>query len=338
MPELPEVQALVDFLAVVNLLDVRDEQVAGLLRERGLAAQDDVELPLSLPLGREDRQVVEHLPGLEVLAKALEDDDVGRDDEEVVGEIGVLLEAPVEVGPRDDECHHDGLAGSRRHLDGHAWEPLAGEILLDGVNIRDIRLCSLRSNIGIVQQDVFLFIGTIRENIAYGRPEATQEEIERAAKAARIHDFIMSLPYGYEEWVGERGVTLSGGQKQRLAIARTLLLDPRILIFDDSTSSVDSQTELLIRQALNELMEGRTTFVIAQRLRTVMRADEIVVLDRGTVVQRGRHEELITQPGLYRNIFDLELKDQEEALGRATPDVVERAADAPAGASAQEVQ
>jgi len=218
------------------------------------------------------------------------------------------------------------------------YDVTAGRITIDGVDVRDVTLDSLRRSIGIVQQDVFLFIGTIRENIAYGRPEATQEEIERAAKAARIHDFIMSLPYGYEEWVGERGVTLSGGQKQRLAIARTLLLDPRILIFDDSTSSVDSQTELLIRQALNELMEGRTTFVIAQRLRTVMRADEIVVLDRGTVVQRGRHEELITQPGLYRNIFDLELKDQEEALGRATPDVVERAADAPAGASAQEVQ
>jgi ATP-binding cassette subfamily B protein len=193
-----------------------------------------------------------------------------------------------------------------------------GRILIDGIDIRDVTIDSLRKNIGIVQQDVFLFIGTIRDNIAYGKPDATQEEIERAAKAARIHDFIVSLPYGYDEWVGERGVTLSGGQKQRIAIARTLLLDPKILIFDDSTASVDTQTEFLIQQALQKLMEGRTTFVIAQRLRTVMRADEILVLDEGRVIQRGTHRELIEQEGLYRRIFELELKDQEEALGRAT--------------------
>jgi ABC-type multidrug transport system fused ATPase/permease subunit len=190
-----------------------------------------------------------------------------------------------------------------------------GSITIDGQDVRDVTVESLRKAIGIVQQDVFLFIGTIRDNIAYGRPDASQEEIERAAKAARIHDFIMSLPAGYDEWVGERGVTLSGGQKQRVAIARTLLLDPRILIFDDSTASVDSQTEYLILQALNELMQGRTTFVIAQRLRTVMRADQIIVLDRGKVVQRGTHAELLAMDGLYRQIFDLELKDQEEALG-----------------------
>ena len=133
-----------------------------------------------------------------------------------------------------------------------------------------------------MQQDVFLFIGTIRDNIAYGRPAASQEEIIEAAKAARIHDFIMSLPHGYDEWVGERGVTLSGGQKQRIAIARTLLMDPRILILDDSTASVDAH-RVSIQQALPELMRGRTTFVIAQRLRTIMRADEIVVLDRGRI-------------------------------------------------------
>jgi ATP-binding cassette subfamily B protein len=195
------------------------------------------------------------------------------------------------------------------------YDVTGGAITIDGTDIRDVTVESLRANIGIVQQDVFLFIGTIRDNIAYGRPSATQEEIERAAKAARIHDFIVSLPEGYDEWVGERGVTLSGGQKQRVAIARTLLLDPRILIFDDSTASVDSQTEFLILQALNELMHGRTTFVIAQRLRTVMRADEIVVLDRGRVVQRGSHTQLLQEEGLYKTIFDLELKDQEEALG-----------------------
>jgi len=199
------------------------------------------------------------------------------------------------------------------------YDVTAGRITIDGIDIRDVTLESLRKNIGIVQQDVFLFIGTIRDNIAYGKPDATQEDVERAAKAARIHDFITSLPYGYDEWVGERGVTLSGGQKQRIAIARTLLLDPKILIFDDSTASVDSQTEFLIQQALQELMKGRTTFVIAQRLRTVMRADEIIVLQDGRVVQRGPHAQLLEQEGLYRRIFDLELRDQEEALGHVAP-------------------
>ena len=200
------------------------------------------------------------------------------------------------------------------------YDVTEGRITVDGHDIRDLTLASLRKNIGIVQQDVFLFIGTIRENIGYGRPDATEEEIEAAAKAARIHDFIVSLPYGYDEWVGERGVTLSGGQKQRIAIARTLLMDPKILILDDSTASVDMQTEFLIQQALTELMKGRTTFVIAQRLRTIMRADEILVLDHGEMVQHGRHVDLIEQPGLYRRIYDLELKDQEEALGHETPD------------------
>jgi len=195
------------------------------------------------------------------------------------------------------------------------YDVTEGSISIDGVDIRNFTLDSLRASIGSVQQDVFLFVGTIRDNIAYGAPGATQEEIETAAKAARIHDFIMSLPYGYDEWVGERGVTLSGGQRQRVAIARTLLLDPRVLIFDDSTASVDTQTEFLIQQALATLMEGRTTFVIAQRLRTVMRADEILVLDQGEIVQRGTHTELLEEEGLYRSIYDLELRDQEEALG-----------------------
>jgi ABC-type multidrug transport system fused ATPase/permease subunit len=197
------------------------------------------------------------------------------------------------------------------------YDVTEGSITIDDTDIRDVTLDSLRKSIGIVQQDVFLFLGTIRDNIAYGNPDATQEQVENAAKAARIHDFIVSLPYGYDEWVGENGVTLSGGQKQRIAIARTLLLDPRILIFDDSTSSVDSQTEYLIQQALEELMKGRTTFVIAQRLRTVRDADEIIVLDKGNVVQRGTHDELHQQPGLYRNIYELEIKVREEGYDEA---------------------
>jgi ABC-type multidrug transport system fused ATPase/permease subunit len=191
------------------------------------------------------------------------------------------------------------------------YDVTAGRITIDGIDIRDVTLASLRRHVGIVLQDVFLFSATVRDNIAYGRPEATQEEIEAAAKAARIHDFIMTLPDGYDTWVGERGVTLSGGQKQRIAIARTLLLDPRVLVLDDSTSSVDMETEFLIQQALREVMAGRTTFVIAHRLRTVRDADQILVLDRGRIVQRGRHAELVAQEGLYREIYDLQFRDQE---------------------------
>ncbi len=196
------------------------------------------------------------------------------------------------------------------------YDVTAGRILLDDVDIRDTTLQSLRANIGIIQQDVFMFSATIRDNIAYGAVDSTYEQIIEAAKIARIHDFIMSLPDGYDTWVGERGATMSGGQKQRISIARTLLLDPHILILDDSTSSVDTQTEYLIQQALAEVMKGRTTLVIAQRLRTVKNADEILVMKDGTIEERGEHEELIAQDGLYREIYDLELRDQEEALKR----------------------
>jgi ATP-binding cassette subfamily B protein len=191
-----------------------------------------------------------------------------------------------------------------------------GAISIDGQDIRDVTIASLRRAIGTVQQDVFLFSATIRENIAYGAVEATDEQIEEAARAAHIHDFISGLPEGYDTWVGERGITLSGGQKQRVAIARTLLMDPPILILDDSTSSVDTQTEYQIQQSMAMVMRGRTTFVIAQRLRTVKMADQILVLQDGEVVERGRHEELLAEDGVYRQIYDLELRDQEEALAK----------------------
>jgi|FLYL01.1.fsa_nt_gi ATP-binding cassette subfamily B protein len=199
------------------------------------------------------------------------------------------------------------------------YDVTGGRITIDGIDIRDVTLASLRRTIGTVQQDVFLFSATIRDNIAYGAVDASEEEIVAAAKAAHIHDFIVSLPQGYDTWVGERGITLSGGQKQRLAIARTLLRDPRILILDDSTSSVDTETEYLIQQTLARLMRERTTFVIAQRLRTVKMADEIIVLQDGEIVERGKHEELLARDGVYRQIYDLELRDQEEALA-AAPD------------------
>ena len=191
-----------------------------------------------------------------------------------------------------------------------------GAVRFDGVDIRDLQVEALRRQVAVVQQDVFLFAATIRDNIAYGRLDATPEEVEAAARVGRIHDFIVTLPDAYDTWVGERGVTLSGGQKQRVAIARALLLDPRVLIFDDSTSSVDTRTEYEIQLALNALMEGRTTFIIAHRLRSVREADQILVLDEGRIVQRGRHGDLLAQGGLYRTIYDLELRDQEEAYAR----------------------
>ncbi len=193
-----------------------------------------------------------------------------------------------------------------------------GRVTIDGQDVREVTLASLRGAIGIVQQDLFLFAATIRENIAYGRPEASDEDVRAAARAAHIHDFIESLPDGYDTWVGERGATLSGGQRQRVAIARTLLLDPRILVLDDSTSSVDMRTEFEIQEALQELMRNRTTFVIAQRLRTVREADQILVLSEGEIVERGRHEELLAEGGFYRQIYDLELRAQEEASLPAT--------------------
>jgi len=196
------------------------------------------------------------------------------------------------------------------------YDVTGGRITIDDADIRDVTLASLRRTFGIVQQDVFLFSATIRENIAYGSPHASHDDVVHVAKLARVHEFIEQLPDGYDTWVGERGITLSGGQKQRISIARTLLLDPKILVFDDSTSSVDTQTEYLIQQALAELMKGRTTFVIAQRLRTVRTADQILVLKGGQIVERGRHEELIEQDGLYRQIYDVELRDQEEAYER----------------------
>ncbi len=192
------------------------------------------------------------------------------------------------------------------------YDPTAGRILIDGHDARQLTLATLRQHIGIVLQDPFLFSATIAENIAYGRPEAPLADIEAAAKVARAHGFITGFPDGYQTRVGERGVTLSGGQKQRVAIARALLYDPRILILDDSTSSVDTETEHLIQEALVALMEGRTTFIIAQRLLTLKRADRILVLDGGRIVERGTHAELLAQGGLYRQIYDLQLRDQEE--------------------------
>ena len=189
-----------------------------------------------------------------------------------------------------------------------------GRITIDGNDIRNVTLESLRSNIGIVQQDVFLFSTSIRENIAYGNVTASQEQIEQAARIAQMHDFIESLPDGYDTKIVERGANLSGGQRQRMSIARAVLLDPPILILDDSTSSVDARTEELIRSAMERVMAGRTTFVIAHRLSTVHRADIIVVMQDGQIAEQGTHAELLELNGLYREIYELQLRPQEEVM------------------------
>jgi len=187
-----------------------------------------------------------------------------------------------------------------------------GRVTIDGHDVRDVSIQSLRGQVGIVLQETVLFGGTIRENIAYGRPDASDEAIVVAAKTAEAHEFITSFTDGYETAVGERGVTLSGGQKQRIAIARALLIDPRILILDDSTSSVDIETELRIQRALDRLREGRTSFVIAQRISTVQRADKVVVLDGGRVVAQGTHEELLRDSPIYAEIYCSQLQDDRE--------------------------
>jgi ATP-binding cassette subfamily B protein len=199
-----------------------------------------------------------------------------------------------------------------------------GAVLIDGHDVRDVKLASLRSHIGIVLQETTLFSGTIRDNIAFGRPDASLDEVIAVARAAAAHDFIMAFPQGYDTPVGERGATLSGGQKQRIAIARALLMNPRILILDDSTSSVDLATEYQIQRALDRLMEGRTSFVIAQRISTVLNADQILVLDKGQIVARGTHEELMESSPLYVEIYNSQLvEDATLEAAASAPDTQE---------------
>jgi ABC-type multidrug transport system fused ATPase/permease subunit len=191
------------------------------------------------------------------------------------------------------------------------YDVTAGRVLVDGVDVRDLRLASLRGSIGLISQDPFLFSATVRENIAFGRGDATDEEVEQAARLAQAHEFVERLPDGYDTVIGERGITLSGGQRQRLAIARALVLDPRILILDDATASVDATTEARIRLGLREAMRGRTTLIIAHRLSTIALADEIVVLDQGRVAARGTEEELLATSPVYREIYEHGLLEAE---------------------------
>ena len=198
------------------------------------------------------------------------------------------------------------------HLIPHFYDVVSGQILLDGKEIHELTMESLRRNIGIVQQDIYLFNDTMRENIRYGRLDATEEEIVEAAKRANIHDYIMTLPAGYDTNIGERGVRLSGGQKQRLSIARVFLKNPPILILDEATSALDNTTEILIQNALDELCEGRTTLVVAHRLSTIRNADEIAVVDDGRILEQGTHDELMQKDGMYKHLYQLQFREEEE--------------------------
>ncbi len=197
------------------------------------------------------------------------------------------------------------------HLIPHFYDVKDGQILIDGKDINKITRSSLRANIGIVQQDVYLFNASIRDNILYGRPGATEEEVIEAAKRANIHDYVMSMPEGYDTVIGERGVKLSGGQKQRLSIARVFLKDPAILILDEATSALDNTTEILIQNALDELCKGRTTIVVAHRLSTVKNADEIAVVSGGKIIEQGTHEDLIASDGVYAELHKLQFRNGE---------------------------
>jgi subfamily B ATP-binding cassette protein MsbA len=197
------------------------------------------------------------------------------------------------------------------------YDPTSGRIAIDGVDLRDYSLKTLRSNLGIVAQETMLFHDTVRANIAYGRTHTSEEAVEAAARAANAHEFIIRLPEGYDTILGERATRLSGGQRQRIAIARAILRDPPILIFDEATSALDSESEQLVQGAIQRLLTGRTVFVIAHRLSTIRHADQILVMQDGRIVQRGRHEELLQEEGLYRHLYRLQFAPEDEATVRA---------------------
>ena len=199
------------------------------------------------------------------------------------------------------------------------YDPIEGCVLLDGQDLRDLQLASLAEHIGMVTQETYLFHDTIRANLLYAKPQATQGELEAACRAANIHAFIAGLPEGYDTIVGERGYRLSGGEKQRVAIARVILKDPRVLILDEATSHLDSESEALIQRALERVMAGRTSLVIAHRLSTILSADQILVIDQGRLVQQGTHEALLAQGGLYRDLYERQFSVVEKS-GDSTAD------------------
>jgi ABC-type multidrug transport system fused ATPase/permease subunit len=222
------------------------------------------------------------------------------------------IELPIEAGRTVALIGHTGSGKTTlASLVPRFYDVTEGRVTIDGTDVRDLQLVSLRSQIGVISQDPFLFSATVRENIAFGVPEATDEQVEHAARLAQAHEFIAKLPEGYDTVIGERGITLSGGQRQRVAIARALIVDPRVLILDDATASVDATTEAHIRLGLREVMKGRTTIIIAHRLSTIALADELVVLERGRIAARGTHDDLIGTSEVYSEIYEHGLLEHE---------------------------
>lgn len=281
------------------------------LVQPGLVAAERVFEFLDAPVEIRDSDGARDFPGLE-REIAFEDVSFGyREDEPVLEGISFTV-------PRGSVVALVGPSGAGKttlvDLLGRFFEVTSGRITVDGVDIRNMKIQALRSELGIVSQETVLFHDTVRANIAYGRPDAREEEIVRAAKAANAHGFVSRLRDGYDTVVGERGVELSGGQRQRLAIARAILRDPPILILDEATSALDTESERLVQDAIEHLLEGRTVFVIAHRLSTVQRADQILVLERGRIVERGDHAALLDNGGLYRRLYELQFEDAPDVL------------------------
>jgi ATP-binding cassette subfamily B protein len=271
-----------------------------------LDAEPEEDVPNALEVGRLDGQI--ELREVTYSYETAAEDDTTAPERHVLENVSLSIEKGKTyalVGPSG------GGKTTICHLIPRFYPLGEGSITIDGVDIRDMSMTSLRRNIGIVQQDIYLFNASIRDNILYGRLDATQQEVEEAAKRANIHDYIMSLDEGYDTVIGERGVRLSGGQKQRLSIARVFLKNPPILILDEATSALDNTTEVLIQQALDELCKGRTTLVVAHRLSTIRNADEIAVVLDGRITERGTHEELIAADGTYKKLYALQFREND---------------------------
>ena len=305
-------QAFIGFVALSTKLYAPVKYFSKLpaLIQPGLAGAERVFEFLDAPIEIRDRPDALPFPGLK---REIRLDGVSfeyRRGEPVLRDIDLTV-------PRGSVVALVGPSGAGKStlvdLLGRFHDPTAGRVMVDGTDVRDFTIVSLRACLGVVSQETVLFHDTVRANIAYGMPYASQADIERAARAAYAHDFVSALPRGYDSVVGERGTQLSGGQRQRLAIARAILRDPPILVLDEATSALDTEAERWVQAAIERLLEGRTVFVIAHRLSTVQRADQIVVLDQGRVVERGDHASLLAQGGLYRRLYDLQFADPAEA-------------------------
>jgi subfamily B ATP-binding cassette protein MsbA len=301
-------EAFIGFIALSTKLYAPVKYVSKLpaLIQPGLAGADRVFEFLDAPIEIRDRSGAVPFRGLQRELRFERVSFAYRTGEPVLEDLDLAVPAGsvvALVGPSG--------AGKSTLVDllGRFQDPTSGRVTVDGVDLRDFTLASLRAQLGFVSQETVLFHDTVRANIAYGMPGASAEEVERAARAAYAHDFVSALPRGYDSVVGERGTQLSGGQRQRLAIARAILRDPPILVLDEATSALDTEAERLVQAAIERLLEGRTVFVIAHRLSTVQRADRIVVLDRGRIVERGDHATLIARGGLYRRLHDLQFAD-----------------------------